>query len=211
MRIAFVCLAAIAAASCATLSEDQCVAGAWGSIGFEDGAAGAPPERVGQHAEACARYGIAPDLALYQSGYASGLVTYCTRSTGFASGVRGAQYHGVCAGEAEAVFLTAYSDGREIYDVRQELARAQSRIGSLAADLDIADEDRDEARNRLDDDDVTSDERLALLERIEELSEDIGRYQQELADARRTAYDIEEDVRDVESRMRYIYPEWNGQ
>ncbi|RZJ86301.1 MAG: DUF2799 domain-containing protein, partial [Brevundimonas sp.] len=72
--------------SCATMSEDQCLAGAWGQVGYADGAAGYAMSRLNEHAEACAKYGIAPEEAIYRSARADGLRVYCTPESGFSAG-----------------------------------------------------------------------------------------------------------------------------
>ena len=55
--------------SCATMSEDQCRVGDWGGQGLRDGSAGLPMSRLDDHAEACAKHGVAPDVTPYRSAY----------------------------------------------------------------------------------------------------------------------------------------------
>ena len=56
-------LSAMILSSCAPLSEDECRAGNWQAIGQADGAEGRDLNYIDQHAEACAEYGVAPDVA----------------------------------------------------------------------------------------------------------------------------------------------------
>jgi hypothetical protein len=203
-------LAVFAVAGCATLSEDECLAGNWRIIGYEDGALGQPRERVGAHAEACARYGVSPDLETWRLGYEEGLASYCTRPSGFLSGVGGAVYQGVCTGEAAQVFLTAYTDGRTVYDVRQAYDAAWADHARVEREIARAREDRDQERNAASAPDIEEAEREAHLDAAEELSERIGRLEGELLDIDLDIDRIDDDRRRIEQRMRFAYPEWSG-
>ncbi len=50
---------------CATMGKDECLTSNWRSIGYEDGARGYPPERIGNHRKACAKHSVSPDLQTY--------------------------------------------------------------------------------------------------------------------------------------------------
>ena len=45
-----------------SVSEYQCMAGDWQSIGYRDGSQGLARSQVLKHAEACGEYGVVPDL-----------------------------------------------------------------------------------------------------------------------------------------------------
>jgi len=66
--------AALALGSCATMSEDQCLAGAWGERGYKDGLEGLAQTRLNDHAEACAKYGVVPETDVYMSAREDGLL-----------------------------------------------------------------------------------------------------------------------------------------
>ena len=53
VRTCAIALAALLAAGCATLSEEDCHAGDWYRIGFADGRSGASSERLSKHMRSC--------------------------------------------------------------------------------------------------------------------------------------------------------------
>ena len=89
---------------CATMGKDECLTSNWRSIGYEDGARGYPPERIGNHRKACAKHSVSPDLQAYQAGRAEGLQAFCQPHKGFQLGSRGGNYAGVCPAELEPDF-----------------------------------------------------------------------------------------------------------
>lgn len=126
-------LAAIAVvgalAGCATPADnkEQCLAADWRTVGYEDGLRGAPADRIGGHRVACGKHGVTPDLAAYLDGRERGLQQYCQPRNGFRAGVNGNAYANVCAGAAEAAFIDAYRQGRQIYDARAALRSCDER------------------------------------------------------------------------------------
>ena len=79
--------ACVAAASCATMTESQCLEADWYVVGVRDGTLGRPADYVEQHREACKATGIVPDVNEYRTGRRSGLERYCTTRSGFAMGL----------------------------------------------------------------------------------------------------------------------------
>jgi hypothetical protein len=94
-------------AGCASLSKQECLNADWQIIGYEDGAGGQPPNRIGAHRKACADHGVVPVKADYDQGYYEGLRTYCTYNRGLEAGRYGHDENAVCAREGE------YLAGRE--------------------------------------------------------------------------------------------------
>jgi hypothetical protein len=203
-------LAGTALAGCASLSEAECLSGDWRVIGYRDGASGQPAGRVGDHGEACARYGVAPNLDLWRMGYNEGLASYCTRSNGFQQGVYGATYYGVCSGPAADEFLIAYRDGRQVYDVRQALNQADSDLSSVSSEIDDVRYQRDQARANAEADDISDQDRKAYLDEAERLSERLGDLRRQRDDIEYSSRRIREDAWNIEQMMRGYYPEWNG-
>lgn len=122
-------------AACATLSEEQCQAGDWRSIGQADGARGRPANYVSNHIDACSEYGIGLDQALYDAGRQEGLGSYCRLDVAAREGRRGDRYYGVCEGSVGLAFARVHRAGLEIYELEAELNSVESEISSLVRRL----------------------------------------------------------------------------
>lgn len=161
-------LAAIAVvgalAGCATPADnkEQCLAADWRTVGYEDGLRGAPADRIGGHRVACGKHGVTPDLAAYLDGRERGLQQYCQPRNGFRAGVNGNAYANVCAGAAEAAFIDAYRQGRQIYDARAALRSAQSQLRSARQSLAQTDSAMSEATAELVSPKVPTERRTVL-------------------------------------------------
>lgn len=199
----FVIVAAVAAtgaallAGCTTMTKEQCLAGAWGEKGYQDGLSGYRPSRLDDHAQACAKYGAAPNPSAYLSAREDGLRTYCTWESGFRQGRQGNSYGGVCSPAEERDFLPAYEDGRRIYVVEQAVSSAQSALNSAISRIESR-EDKLEAKQReLRQDGLTDEERDRIRDRIREV-------RGELQEARRDARQAENDLRHAEIEARLV-------
>ena len=64
-----------------TVSENQCTAGDWQTLGYRDGVNGHRSSRLLQHQDACVRHGIVPDRAGYMVGWEEG-ITYEVKKVG---------------------------------------------------------------------------------------------------------------------------------
>ncbi len=131
MKRMFILLAAFVLVGCAskpTVSEYQCLAGDWQSIGFRDGANGIANTHILAHQEACGEFGIVPEREGYLAGWREGLNTYCTAQNGYQLGVRGAAMNTVCPGGLQADFAAAYGDGRQIYQAQREVGQLAQQI-----------------------------------------------------------------------------------
>lgn len=111
-----------------TVSEFQCLAGDWQTIGYRDGAAGLPNTRLLSHQEACGPHGVIPNRDVYLLGWNSGLATYCTPENGFRLGSSGKREHGLCDAEFGDAFSLAYADGRQLYAARAAVAQARQAL-----------------------------------------------------------------------------------
>ena len=196
--------------ACASLSEEECLAGAWSAIGFDDGASGRPPDTLGEHTQACARHGVAPDLTLWRAGYEDGLATYCTRSNGFRVGATGQAYHGVCTGPNADMFHFALNDGALLYGMRSSLDAAHSDLSAIDRDLRDLDYERDQARKDAASPNISDQQRAAYLDDVARLSEEIGRLERDQRDVERAIRAIETDLYAADADMRRFYPEWSG-
>ncbi len=121
--------------SCATLSEDECRAGNWQAIGQADGAAGRDLNYVDQHAEACAEYGVAPDVAAWRAGRKAGLPLYCTVDNAYSLGRSGVSMRAVCPAQAQAELTQAHRHGMRYYDLGREISELEHRRSDVLRDL----------------------------------------------------------------------------
>lgn len=205
VKAACVGAGALLVGSCATLSQEQCLAGNWHAIGVADGEQGYAASRLSEHTEACARHGVTPDSNAYFAGREQGLSRYCTPGNAFRIGSSGGSYGGVCPPGLESDFVAALSDGqivwnaqRRLNDLRNERSNAQSRADQLERDI------RQE-EDRLAQSGLTDDDRRRIRDRIR----DLRREREDALDrARRAewaARDAERDVADLRNRLA---PRW---
>jgi len=191
--------AALALGSCATMSEDQCLAGAWGERGYKDGLEGLAQTRLNDHAEACAKYGVVPETEVYMSAREDGLRSYCTPSGGFQAGRLGRSYAGVCPAFAEEEFIPAFEDGRRVYAVEQAVSSAETELSSAIARIEDREDKLEAKRRELDEEGLTNEQRRKIRERIDEV-------RGEIRDARRRAREAEDALRyarDEADRLRF--------
>lgn len=119
---------------CASLSESECLTGDWVGIGQRDGAAGQVADaQFARHVDACRKAGVSPARADWQVGYARGLQTYCTPSSGLKVGLKGGRYRNVCPAGSEPGFLRGLEVGLADHAARAEVARLQNDIARLQA------------------------------------------------------------------------------
>jgi hypothetical protein len=192
-----VVVAALLLAGCAakpTVSENQCRAGDWQTIGYRDGANGVASTRVLSHQEACGAFGIVPDRNGYLAGWGDGISTYCTADSGFQLGLRGGALNTVCSADLREPFATAYADGRQIYSARREVNRLaqvlsnherrlgqikQEIVGVTTAQLTPA---------------LTVEERLRLLAKLESLASERANIKAELPGIERALVQAEDQL-----------------
>jgi hypothetical protein len=175
-----VALAVTALSGCASMSADECVTSDWSAVGFEDGSRGYTTERFGNHRKACAKHGVTADFQAYQRGRDEGLVEFCQPGRAFSYGVNGGNYNGVCAAELEPEFLEAYHAGRKLHTLRASVSGANSAIYARESELEAAEKRIVAAELALISDETTTEQRLALLAELKELSERTGHLESEI-------------------------------
>jgi hypothetical protein len=148
--------------------------------GYEDGARGYPPERIGSHRKACAKHSVTPDLQAYQAGRAEGLQEFCQPHKGFQLGSRGGNYAGVCPAELEPDFVEAYRVGRVLYGMESSVRSAASQISTKERRLDQIPKEILESEATLVQNGIAVEQRVLLLAEIKELAEEAGRLDQEI-------------------------------
>lgn len=194
--------------SCATMTEDQCLAGDWGGQGFRDGSSGLSMSRLEDHARACAKHGVVPDEAAYRSAREDGLTRYCTVERGFAAGREGDAYGDVCPSDLEVEFLPAYRDGQVVHAAESALESAISRVDSFGSRLEQLDDKIGAKRRECRDDSLAEAERERACERIGELRREREGTERAWRSARDDVDIAERDARDVRWRFQAVYGAW---
>lgn len=174
-------LACLALASCATtLSRNECQSMDWRTIGYEDGAAGYAGSHIGTHRKACGEHGVAPDFDAYQAGRAEGLKEFCTAGNGYRIGAGGGQYGGVCPAEREEDFLSAYSEGRELYVLRRQVSTTSSQLGAKRRELTRLEKGVVQNAAAAVDETTTKEERIDAVLDAAKLAERVGQIKSEI-------------------------------
>ena len=137
--------AAVLVSSCASMSEQECLTANWLDQGFRDGRNGEPLMRIEDHRQACAKVGIRPDQKRYFQGRDQGILHYCTPDNGFQEGRLGRQYRNACPAHLEYRFLQAYEQGKQLYDVEQDIEKLNKEANQLEQSLSKED-DKDKRR-----------------------------------------------------------------
>jgi len=187
-------------ACAAKMSRDECRTVDWRTVGYEDGVAGQPGDRIGEHRRACAEHGVTPDLNAYLAGRTAGLREYCQPHNGYRAGANGYTYFDTCPAELAEAFEKAYDEGRALYvrerrvtdteerieDKRREIRRLEDRVAESAFDvIDTAATAEERTQAVLDTKQAA--ERIGRLKaEITELEKERARYQAELDAYRQT-------------------------
>ena len=187
-------------ACAAKMSKDECRTVDWRTVGYEDGVAGRPGDRIGEHRRACAEYGVTPDLNAYLAGRTAGLREYCQPHNGYRAGANGYTYFDTCPADLAEAFEIAYDEGRALYvrerrvtdterqieDRRREIRRLEDRVAESAFDV-IETTSTAEERTQAVLDTKQAAERIGRLKaEITELEKERARYQAELDAYRQT-------------------------
>ena len=192
--------------SCTTMSKNECLAGAWGEKGFADGTAGYPMTRLDDHAQACAKYQVAPNPAAYESAREDGLRSYCTFERGWSEGRSGNSYYGVCRPEEEAVFLPAYRDGLQLHAVEAAVESAESALNSAEARIGDRQEKLEAKQRELRGEGLTDEEKERIRDRIQEVRGEIRDARRNAREARDALDRAEWDLHRVRRELVGRYP-----
>ena len=157
---------------CATMGKDECLNADWRTIGYEDGARGHQASRIGQHREACAKHGVAPDFDRYERGRLEGLREYCTPQKGYSLGRSGKGYHYVCPQPMEQAFLKGYRQGKIVYAAQATVNTCQSELNQLYKDLDAVERQLSDHEAELIKDGIGPKRRMYLLGEIKILTDE---------------------------------------
>ena len=185
----------VALSGCASMSKEECRYVDWRTVGYEDGAAGRPASRLGDHRRACADHGVAPDLAAYEAGRAAGMREFCQAHNGYRVGASGQVDYGTCPADLAPAFERGYDQGRELYVREQRVRDAEAAIAQREAEI-----------RRLEDGltrgafvlvgDTSAEERAQAVIDAKQAAERIGRLRKEIEalQADRVRYERELEV-----------------
>ncbi len=139
----FVVAIALLSFGCASraLTENQCVAGDWETVGFRDGSAGVASSALLRYQDACGKFGIIPHRELYMAGWRDGVRQYCRADNGFALGENGRSHSDLCPEDLRLDFVAAYDRGRELYLARSDVANLETTLAKHRARLDTIETD----------------------------------------------------------------------
>jgi hypothetical protein len=196
-------LGVLALGGCASMNKDECMTVDWRTVGYEDGAAGHSGNRIAQHRKACAKHGVTPDLAAYQTGREEGLFEFCKPSNGFRIGARGNGYDGVCPASVEREFVAAYEAGRQLYTLRSRVTNTANRIDSLHAEIDNIDDDLISTAAEIMKSDTSIERRAQLVLDTKRMAERRGQIKAEIPQLQYDLAHYQRDLADYRARLAY--------
>ena len=169
---------------CASLSESQCVAGDWETVGYRDGLAGKQSTQLLSHQNACVKHGAVPDRTAYLAGWEDGVRQFCVPTNGFNAGEAGRSFSNVCPEDLQEAYYAAYQEGRRLHLAQSEIdglnrliAQKEYRIKQLAAEISSVEAE-------LVADETNALQRVRLLDRTKELAAEQGELEAEILELR---------------------------
>jgi hypothetical protein len=118
-------------ASCTVMSPQECKLANWREIGLTDGMVGKPMHIFEARRAECAEANVKADTNDYLVGREQGLRTYCQIPNALQIGLRGESYQGVCPAAIDTEFRRRHNIGYEVYRLRGEIAKLESRYVAL--------------------------------------------------------------------------------
>jgi hypothetical protein len=177
-------LAIVLLSGCATLSESQCAANDWQTVGYSDGASGRDSSRLLKHQNACMKHGVPPDRVAYMAGWEEGVVRYCTPDNGFQQGQRGSGYRNVCPSDLEPGFHDAFLAGRELYLAQAEIHKMERSIASKSRALKQVEQDLRQAEASIVAGATSETDRMRLLAETKSLARTQGQLESAITELR---------------------------
>jgi hypothetical protein len=202
-RAALLALAAVALSGCASTAKDECLAMDWRTVGYEDGATGQGIERLTSRRQACARYGVTPDLDAYRAGREEGLLEFCQPANGFRVGARGRGYSGACPEYLAPAFSDAYQAGRNLWRLESRVSDTYRGITNRRAEVERIDEALLSAGLAMVGEAKTPDERAQALLDTRSLAERRGRLLAEIDALERALPGYEAELADYRNTLAY--------
>lgn len=178
--IPLVVIATLCGCQSQSVSQSQCLAGDWETIGYRDGADGYRSTQLLEHQNACVKHGIIPDRAAYMAGWERGVREYCVADNGFDVGARGDGHNNICPDDQRDAFLSAYHDGRQLYLARADVANLEQAVGQREYRLEQVKAGIVSSAAEQLDPTLPPAARVDLLATTERLAEEKGRIEAEL-------------------------------
>ena len=185
MRFITILITFLLLSACAgrgSVSENQCAAGDWQSLGYRDGVNGYRSTRLLEHQDACMKHDIVPDRADYMVGWEEGIREYCEPNNAFAVGERGWNHNNACPADLRKPFLHAYKEGRSLYQARLDVANLERDIEHKTARLAEANSQIVSTAAAQLNPALTAAERVELAARVQRLYDEKQRLRNELPD-----------------------------
>jgi len=173
-------LALAGCGSRATVSESQCYAGDWQTLGYRDGAQGLRNSQLLEHQDACGPFGVVPDRAAYMAGWESGAREYCHPNNAFEVGELGYGHSHICPADMQSDFVAAYRQGRQLYLARRDIAALESTIAAREARLEWVKSRIVAASTEQLNPELTVPQRVDLLAETQRLAEEKAAIEHEL-------------------------------
>ena len=205
MRCSFTAIAAaLILAGCGgnpTVSENQCIASDWQTLGLRDAVNGFRSTQLLEHQNACGKYGIIPNRDAYMAGWQEGVREFCQPHNAYSIGLSGRGHNNICPPDLQPIFLAAYHNGRELHAARADVYRLERLIESQRNRLEtIKLELVASATNQLDPE-LTAAQRIQLLAQTDLLNSDRKRIKRELPQLLAALTVKEEYLRHVENSL----------
>lgn len=175
-------MALVIVGGCASLSESQCIASDWQTVGHRDGMSGRDHSQLLKHQNACVKHGVVPDRDAYLAGWNEGVAQYCQPQNGFAAGEGGSGYNNVCPEHMHDAFYAAYQNGRQLHLAQAEINTLQRAIGQKEHRLGHLKKEISTTEALLIEAKLTSLQRRELLDETKALAQEQGKLETEIQD-----------------------------
>lgn len=186
------------------MSESECLATDWRTVGYEDGVAGYSGDRIGRYRKSCGKHGVTPDLTQYQAGRDQGLREFCKPANGFRVGARGNSYSGVCPAELDEDFVSAYQSGRQLYTLRARVANASNELESMHQEGNRIDGDLVRIAAEILDPAITNEHRAQLLLDTKQLAERKGELKASIPQLESDREHYQRELEDYRAGLAYV-------
>jgi len=189
----------------ATMSKEECRTVDWRTVGYEDGVAGRPGDRIGDHRRACAEYGVTPDLAAYTAGRDAGLREFCQPHNGYRVGASGQEYSGSCPADLAPAFEKGYDVGRELYVRGRRVSDTEENISWRQHEIRRLEDSLTREAVVLVKDDSTGEERAQSVIDAKQAAERIGQYKAEIGSLERDLVQYRREYDDYRNTVPATY------